>query len=213
MIELCAASLVYSDHGRPVHACWEIDLEVAPGEFLGVLGPSGSGKSSLLYLMAGLKAPSKGQVRYLGRDLGILGERERARIRRHEFGMVFQQPYLVGYLTALENLLLAKSGPGAEEALEGLDRLGLADKAHRFPHELSGGERQRVCVARALHGRPRAVFADEPTASLDHANGERVIAALSEGRGDGALVVVTHDPSMLEGADRVVRMSDGRIEA
>lgn len=212
MIELCQASLTYLDHGKPVHACRDVDFRVGAGEFVGILGPSGSGKSSLLYLMAGLKTPTAGSVRYEGRDLGTMTERERARLRLREIGMVFQQPYLVGYLTALENVLVARRGAPVSEGVEGLERLGLAEKAHRLPHELSGGERQRVCVARALLGGPKYVFADEPTASLDHANGESVVRALLEGRGGGTLVLVTHDPTILSEATRIVRIADGSIE-
>jgi putative ABC transport system ATP-binding protein len=202
------------DHGREVNACAGIDLCVSPGEFLGILGPSGSGKSSLLYLLSGLKTPSYGQVLYEGRDLAAIGDQERSRLRLDAFGFVFQQPYLLGYLSALENVTLAHSERDLRAAArELLDALGLAEKAHRLPHELSGGERQRVCVARALVHRPRAVFADEPTASLDHRNGLQVVELLNRFRGGGALVMVTHDPSMLEMADRVVTLVDGALRA
>lgn len=212
MIESVGASLVYQDHGREVFACRDVSLEVQPGEFLGILGPSGSGKSSLLYLLSGLKSPSFGAVLYEGRDLAGMSDEERSRLRRREFGFVFQQPYLLGYLSALENAFVGDPTPARrEEAREFLDRLGLAAKAHRHPHELSGGERQRVCVARALLGNPRVVFADEPTASLDHTNGLQVVEMLNAMRGDGALVMVTHDPSMLERADRVVNLVDGEL--
>ncbi len=203
------ASLVYQDHGRDVYACRDIDLEVRPGEFLGILGPSGSGKSSLLYLLSGLKMPTHGQVKYGGTDLATMGDEGRAQLRLREFGFVFQQPYLLGYLSALENVLVTQGN--VEEADDLLDRLGILAKAHRFPHELSGGERQRVCVARALLARPRVIFADEPTAALDHSNGVAVVSLLNRHRGDGSLVMVTHDPTMLEEADRIVRIVDGQI--
>lgn len=204
------ASLVYSDHGRDVFACRDIDLEVQPGEFLGILGPSGSGKSSLLYLLSGLKVPSHGRVTYDGKDLATMGDEGRSRLRLREFGFVFQQPYLLGYLTALENVLTTGGEP--DEADDLLDRLGVLPKAHRLPHELSGGERQRVCVARALLARPKVTFADEPTAALDHTNGVAVVSLLNEHRGDGSLVMVTHDPTMLQAADRIVRIVDGTIQ-
>lgn len=213
MIELRGASLVYSDHGREVAACREIDLTVSPGEFLGILGPSGSGKSSLLYLMSGLKTPTSGEVRFRGRPLQDLPEPERAGVRLVDFGFVFQYPYLVGYLTALENVTVVSPGEDrSEQAASLLESLGLGHKTHRLPHELSGGERQRVCIARALLGGRSAVFADEPTANLDHANGVAVVERLVEHRGEGALVMVTHDPSMLERADRIVRIGDGCLE-
>lgn len=203
-------SLVYDDHGRAVHACRELDLEIGEGEFVGILGPSGSGKSSLLYLLSGLKVPTSGAVRFEGRDLASMDDEERSGLRLRAFGFLFQQSFLLGYLTALENVLIAAPGRGREErATALLERLGMESKAHRMPHELSGGERQRVCVARALLGAPRAIFADEPTASLDHRNGLEVVRLLDEHRGDGALVMVTHDPSMLENADRVLHLDDG----
>ncbi len=213
MIELHETSLVYSDHGRTVYACREIGLKVAEGEFVGILGPSGSGKSSLLYLMCGLKIPTHGTVHYKERALSEMTPFERDQLRLNEFGFVFQYPYLVGYLNALENVMVAQPDPSLrDEAFDLLERLDIADKAGRLPHELSGGERQRVCVARALIGGRHVIFADEPTAALDHNTGVHVMDLLAEHRGGGALVVVTHDPSMLEKADRVVTIRDGSIQ-
>lgn len=206
------ASLVYEDHGREVVACREISLTVAPGEFLGILGPSGSGKSSLLYLLSGLKSPTSGEILVGGRRLADMSDGQRSRLRLEVFGFVFQYPYLLGYLSALENVLVARPGEDrTQEAEDMLARLGLADKLRRLPHELSGGERQRVCVARALLGGPHVIFADEPTASLDHQNGVQVVNLLNEFRGAGALVMVTHDAGMLEGADRVLVIGEGEI--
>ena len=214
MIVSQSASLVYMDQNRPVYACREVGISVAPGEFIGILGPSGSGKSSLLYLLSGLKIPSSGAVLYQGRDLADLNDSERSRLRLEEFGFVFQHPYLLGYLSALENVVIgASNGARREDGQELLERLGLGAKLHRLPHELSMGERQRVCVARALLGEPKVIFADEPTAALDHSNGLHVVEMLNEHRGSGSLVMVTHDPSMLESADRVLRLADGMIEA
>jgi putative ABC transport system ATP-binding protein len=212
LIRSIEASLVYHDHGREVFAVQGASLRVAENEFLGILGPSGSGKSSLLYLLSGLKIPTTGDVQYNGSSLKGLSDDARSRLRLREFGFVFQQPYLIGYLTALENVLLAVPGlPAREQALDLLEKLGLADKTHRQPHELSGGERQRVCVARALLGQPKVIFADEPTAALDHANGVHVVELLNRHRGSGSLVMVTHDPSMLHEADRIVQLADGQI--
>lgn len=215
MIRCDSASLVYHDHGKEVFACREVSLDVQEGEFLGILGPSGSGKSSLLYLLSGLKLPTSGVVSYQHRDMAKMEDDERAKLRLSDFGFVFQQPYLLGYLSARENVLVA-AGPGGrgrpEQADELLDALGLGQKKHRLPHELSGGERQRICVARALLGAPKAIFADEPTASLDHVNGAQVVDLLNRHRAGGALVMVTHDPSMLEGADRILHIVDGVLE-
>jgi len=213
LIRACSASLAYADQGRQVFACSEIDIDVRENEFLGILGPSGSGKSSLLYLLSGLKIPTSGQILYDGSDLSTLSDDARSRLRITQFGFVFQQPYLLGYLTALENVLVSTpNDQDPDSAIEILDRLGLGHKTHRHPHELSGGERQRVCVARALRGSPRVIFADEPTAALDHKNGLAVVQLLNRLRGAGSLVMVTHDPTMLEEADRIVKLADGKLD-
>jgi len=240
LIQASEASLVYLDQDRPVYACRRIDMQVERGEFIGILGPSGSGKSSLLYLLSGLKVPTSGAVSYEGRDLAGLNDADRSRLRLEDFGFVFQHPYLLGYLSALENVVIGAGRPpqttpavndGAGDARSAdapnsksngisaqadaadlLDRLGLGAKLRRLPHELSMGERQRVCVARALLGNPKAIFADEPTAALDHANGLHVVEMLNEHRAGGALVMVTHDPSMLASADRVLKLADGALE-
>lgn len=212
MITAQSTSLTYLDHGRKIHACENVSLEVHEGEFLGILGPSGSGKSSLLYLLSGLKNPTEGEVIYEGRSLHRRSDEERAILRLKDFGFVFQYPYLIGYLSALENVLVGTPGKEQDEnAQKLLSDLGLSEQMHRLPHELSGGQRQRVCVARALLGGRRAIFADEPTAALDHEAGLQVMRLLVEHRGAGALVMVTHDPSMLSGADRIVKINDGRL--
>lgn len=214
MIRATNASLVYHDHGKELFAVKHASVKVNEGEFLGILGPSGSGKSSLLYLLSGLKIPTSGSIAFENQDLVTLNDQERARIRLDEFGFVFQYPYLLGYLSALENVIVARPGEDRrEEAGRLLEELGIGKKAHRYPHELSGGERQRVCVARALLGEPKVIFADEPTASLDHANGVQVVELLYRHRGKGALVMVTHDASMLARSDRIIRLEDGIVQA
>lgn len=212
MIAAQSASLVYDDHGKEVFACKSIDLSIRQGEFLGILGPSGSGKSSLLYLLCGLKTPTGGSVTYNGRALASLTDADRAALRIKKFGFVFQYPYLLGYLSALENVVLACPGEDrVSEAQQLLASLGVGDKSHRLPHELSGGEKQRVCIARALLGGREYIFADEPTANLDHKNGLAVVETLVVNRGAGSLVLVTHDPVVLEHADRVITITDGEI--
>lgn len=212
MISATNASLIYQDQGGSVAACDSIDIQVANGEFLGILGPSGSGKSSLLYLLSGLKNPTYGKIQYNGNDFGSLTDDERSKLRLREFGFVFQQPFLIGYLSAIENVILNSQGShtARNRAEELLVKVGLEDKIHRLPSELSGGEKQRVCVARALVADPKIVFADEPTASLDHTGGEHVVNLLRE-HSEGSLVMVTHDPSMLILADRTLRMEEGRL--
>ncbi len=210
MITATNVSLVYNDHEKQVFACNDVTLEVKPGEFLGILGPSGSGKSSLLYLLSGLKNPTGGTIKLHHQDLQTLSDKDRAELRRKHFGFVFQQPFLLGYLTAFENIL-AISPTSKQRAEDLLAELGLKDKLHRLPHELSGGERQRVCVARALINQPEVIFADEPTAALDHTNGEQVVALLNQHRGPGSLVMVTHDPTMITNADRIAKMAEGEL--
>ena len=209
IIQATEVSLVYNDHERQVFACDKVSIDVYQGEFLGILGPSGSGKSSLLYLLSGLKNPTSGVISHQGTNLQTLSDQARAQLRLKRFGFVFQQPFLLGYLTALENIL-AISPTSKDRAGDLLAELGLKDKLHRLPHELSGGERQRVCVARALINQPEVIFADEPTAALDHTNGEQVVELLNQYRGAGSLVMVTHDPTMLISANRIIGMNSGQ---
>jgi putative ABC transport system ATP-binding protein len=190
-----------------VRAVDGVSLDVGPGDFVGILGPSGSGKSSLLYLLAGLKRPSSGQVRFEGRDLAELADGDLASLRRGRFGFVFQNHFLVTYLTALENVRTGGEGDGARL----LEELGLSRCRDKFPYELSAGERQRVAIARAVVNRPSVIFADEPTASLDRPNAEAVTACLRRASAGGALFVVTHDESILQGATRVLRMEGGKL--
>lgn len=215
LIEAQNASLTYQDGIRTVQAVRSVTLRVHQGEFVGIVGPSGSGKSSLLYLLSGLKLPSSGTVRYRGRCFAQASDRERSAIRRERFGFVFQQPYLLGYLTVLENLLVPAPDTRSlrERAYALLEQLGLGDKIHRYPSALSGGERQRVCVARALLMEPEVIFADEPTAALDQNTGLQVLELLENHRGEGAVVLVTHDPQMLQYCDTVYTLRDGRVES
>lgn len=210
MLTAEGVSLVYKDQERDVYAVRDIDLVIPKTEFVGILGPSGSGKSSLLYLLSGLKDPTHGLVKFNGSPINTMSDIERAKLRLKRFGFVFQQPYLLGYLSSLENVTSVAPSQ-AERAKHLLEELGLADKMHRLPFELSGGERQRVCVARALVNEPEIIFADEPTAALDHHNGTLVVDMLNKHRNHGSLVIVTHDPSMLENADRVLTIREGTI--
>jgi putative ABC transport system ATP-binding protein len=208
-------SLSYGDGDRITYAVCEVTLAFPSTGFFGIMGPSGSGKSSLLYLLSGLKRPTSGTVFYAGRALSGQNDTERTRLRRQDFGFIFQQPFLLNYLTARENILVAapESDTTARHRVEELlEELGIAHLAHRYPAHLSGGERQRLIVARAMINRPAVIFADEPTAALDHANGRAVIELLLRYRERGAVIVVTHDPTMLAGADRVFHLLDGRLD-
>jgi len=195
----------------------DIDLQVTPGEAVAVVGASGSGKSTLLALLAGLDTPSAGSVAIDGQDLFSLDEDRRAALRARRVGFVFQSFQLLPALTALENVMLPlelSDGefPG-ERAKEMLARVGLGERLHHYPKHLSGGEQQRVALARAFVVRPKLLFADEPTGSLDAASGAAVIDLLFElNREHGAtLVLVTHDEALAARCARVVRLVAGRI--
>jgi putative ABC transport system ATP-binding protein len=201
----------------PVVALDSVELEVASGEFLGVIGPSGGGKSTLLHLLAGLDRPTSGSVQVGERRLEALSEAERTLYRRREAGIVFQFFNLLPHLTACENvelpLSLDRRRDAAERARALLDRVGLLGRAAAYPYELSGGEMQRVAIARAIVGGARLLLADEPTGSLDSRHGEEVLALLDQLRRERrvTLVLATHASATARRADRVVELQDGRI--
>jgi predicted ABC-type transport system involved in lysophospholipase L1 biosynthesis ATPase subunit len=208
----------YPYQGASVKALRGVDVEVAPGEWVAIVGPSGSGKSTLLNLLAGIDPPTSGRVRLLGRPLDSLGEAARARLRLESVGFVFQRFHLLPVLTAAENVQLpmAEAGVGRRErearARELLGYVGLAERARHRPPQLSGGEQQRVAIARALANRPAVLFADEPTGELDRRTGEEILELFGRLHRDGAtLVTVTHDARVAERAQRVVEVADGRI--
>jgi putative ABC transport system ATP-binding protein len=209
-------ALDYRTGASVAHAVDTVSLSVDQGSFVGLIGPSGSGKSSLMYLLSGLKRPTRGTVAFEGQDYGQISTPGLMQLRRQRYGFVFQQHFLINYLTALENVMVGavkRNHDVVAYAQELLRRVGLGDKLRQRPYQLSIGERQRVAVARALVHRPTIVFADEPTASLDQATGREVINLLVDyrSRAGGSVVVVTHDPAMLTGADRVLQMRDGRL--
>ena len=177
------------------------------------MGPSGSGKSSLLYILSGLKRPTSGDVSIGDYRFGGHSDLDLIDLRRQRFGFVFQQPYLLVWQTAMENVLMGApllDAAAKKKARGYFEQLGIAGLADKLPSQLSGGEKQRVCVARAMMNDPDVIFADEPTASLDHANGHLVVDLLSAYREQGTVVVVTHDPEMLTGADSILMMRDGQ---
>ena len=205
--------------GGAIEVLCGLDLAVARGETVAVVGESGSGKSTLLSLLAGLDAPSRGQVCIEGRDLAELGEAELAALRGRSMGIVFQQFHLMGGLSALENVSLPlelQSVRGAEQrAREALDQVGLADRASHLPARLSGGECQRVAIARALVVEPALLLADEPSGSLDERTGDAVNALLFElvAKRATALVLVTHSDRLSAACDRRLRLAGGRLIA
>lgn len=196
-----------------------LSIDVAGGEIVAVLGPSGSGKSSLLLCLSGILLPHAGDVRYRGRSLVTVSDATRTRLRRDEFGFVFQFGQLVPELTALDNVSLPlrlaglKRRDAITRARDWLERLGVHDVADQRAGEMSGGQAQRVAVARALVTGPRVVFADEPTGSLDSTNSELVMELLVSAARQHAtsVVLVTHEPQIAAYADREIVLRDGRI--
>ena len=221
LIELLGVTRRFRQGDAQVLGVSGVDLTLHGGEFVVVAGPCGSGKSSLLHLMAGLDDPDEGTVRFAGTDLRALGDAARAELRRRSIGFVFQAFNLVPVLSAYENVeyglwLNGVSGAARRKrALEMLDAVGLSHRGSHRPDHLSGGERQRVAIARALVNAPRVVFADEPTASLDSTTAGdivRLLVALNQREGT-TFVVATHDPRVMAVAPRVVSIVDGRIAA
>jgi putative ABC transport system ATP-binding protein len=209
----------YVGDGATVHALRGIDLDAAPGELLAIRGRSGSGKTTLLNILGGLDRPTSGTVEVDGARLSDLGEDGLVGLRRTTIGFVFQSFGLVPILTAAENvevpLRLVRAEPSARDrrVAELLALVGLEGRARHRPHELSGGEQQRVAIARAIANRPRLLIADEPTGQLDSDTGVRIMAMLrSVVQAEGVTAIVaTHDPLMLDVADRVLELQDGRI--
>lgn len=211
LLEARDVVLDYHDGTRAVRALDGVSLALARGAFVGLVGPSGSGKSSLLFVLAGLRPATGGSVRLLGTEIAGRPDTS-AEARRRHVGFLFQEPFLVPYLTVRENALTHVDDPAAAGRVEALARsIGMETMLDERPHRLSGGERQRASLLRALAGDPALILADEPTASLDQTTGRAVMAVLraqAEGKG---LLVVTHDPGMLAGADHVLYLADGRL--
>jgi len=217
VIALEDARLVLDGNAGPVEILRGITLDVARGESVGLVGPSGSGKSSLLMLMGGLERATSGRVAALGHDLGAMNEDQLARFRRGNMGIVFQSFHLIATMTALENvaipLELAGVGDAFERAAAELSAMGLDARMGHYPAQMSGGEQQRVALARAAAVRPAILLADEPTGNLDAATGAVIMDLLFglRDRHGATLILVTHAPELAVRCDRVVRLSDGRI--
>jgi putative ABC transport system ATP-binding protein len=193
-----------------------INLEIAAGEAVALVGPSGAGKTTLLALLAGLDHPSGGGVRLCGEDLEQLDEDGRAQVRGRNVGFVFQSFHLVPSLTALENVMLpmelAEEKDAAARARAALDSVGLGSRTGHYPRQLSGGEKQRVAIARAFVTRPSVLFADEPTGNLDTASGDRISTLLFDmnKQSGTTLVLVTHDKTLAARCDRIIELEAGR---
>ncbi len=217
VLTLQDAALSLDGNAGRVDILHDISLTVNKGETLGLVGPSGSGKSSLLMLMGGLEQATAGRVSALGQDLNDMGEDALARFRRDAMGVVFQNFHLIPTMTALENVATPLELAGHKDAFQRaeaeLDAVGLSHRRDHYPAQMSGGEQQRVALARASAPRPQILLADEPTGNLDEANGSAIIDLLFglRDRHGATLVLVTHSHTLAQKCDRVVRLRDGRI--
>ncbi|MCR4672693.1 MAG: ABC transporter ATP-binding protein [Lachnospiraceae bacterium] len=211
LLEINNVSKIYGE----LHALDKVSLKVEKGEWVAIMGPSGSGKSTLMNIIGCMDRPSEGEVLMDGIDIAKMNQKELTLIRRDKIGLVFQQFHLVNYLTAVENVMLSQyyhSIPDEKEALEALDRVGLAGRARHLPSQLSGGEQQRVCVARALINYPEIILADEPTGNLDEANEKIIMDLFHNLHNEGTtLIVVTHDPEVAQTAQRTLFLRDGKL--
>lgn len=217
MVEVRGLKKSIRNGNRTVEILRGIDLEIPKGQFVAIMGASGSGKSTLLGLLAGLDAPTEGEVIVDGTEISRLPEDELAQVRGKKIGFVFQSYQLIPTLTALENVLLPyelnASGDGRARSRELLESVGLGDRMHHYPVQLSGGEQQRVALARAFVVEPAIVLADEPTGNLDSTNGQHVLdLLLKRNRQSGTtLVLVTHDNQIAMRADRRIFLRDGVV--
>jgi putative ABC transport system ATP-binding protein len=198
----------------------EVTLDIAPNEYLAIMGPSGSGKSTMMNLLGCLDTPTSGEYWLNGEEISRLSDDALARVRNREIGFVFQTFNLLPRATALHNveLPLVYAGVGGRErrerALQALDRVGLANRVHHRPNELSGGQRQRVAIARALVNRPSILLADEPTGNLDSVTSEEIMQVFADlHRGGQTVIMVTHEPDIAAHAERTVVLRDGRVES
>ncbi|MBO6602227.1 MAG: ABC transporter ATP-binding protein [Roseicyclus sp.] len=218
ILSLTDTRLALDGNAGRVEILHGITLRIARGETVGLVGPSGSGKSSLLMLMGGLDRATAGRVMALGHDLTAMNEDQLARFRREHMGVVFQSFHLIPTMTALENvatpLELAGHADAFEQAEAELAAMGLADRLHHYPSQMSGGEQQRVALARAAAPRPDILLADEPTGNLDETNGAAIMDLLFglRDRHGATLVLVTHASDLAARCDRVIRLRDGRID-
>ena len=211
ILELKDVSKIYGN----LHALSHINMSVEEGEWVSIMGPSGSGKTTMLNIIGCMDTPSLGSVILDGIDISRENAGGLTRIRRDKIGLIFQQFHLISYLTAVENVMVAQyyhSMPDEEEAMEALEKVGLADRAHHLPTQLSGGEQQRVCIARALINSPRILLGDEPTGNLDEVNERIVVDLFHKLHDEGVtLIVVTHDPEVGDVAQRRLMLEHGRL--
>ena len=217
ILSLSNVDLSLDGNAGQVDILRDISLDVTAGETLGLVGPSGSGKSSLLMLMGGLEQATAGTITALGEDLTAMSEDGLARFRRHNMGVVFQSFHLIPTMTALENVATPLELAGVPDAFDRaaaeLDAVGLGNRADHYPGQMSGGEQQRVALARASAPRPRILLADEPTGNLDATNGAIIMDLLFDlrDRHSATLIMVTHSSELAARCDRVIALNDGSI--
>ena len=217
IIDLSAAHLTLGTAAAKVKILRGINLQIGAGETVGVLGPSGAGKTSLLMVMAGLETLTKGRISLAGTDITNMQEDPLAALRRDMVGIVFQAFRLIPSLTALQNVTIPLELAGRDDAVDmakaALQSVGLAHRLSHLPDQMSGGEQQRVAIARAMVAKPRILLADEPTGNLDSVTGEKVIKSLFQSAADAnaALVLVTHDANLAAQCSRVLHIEDGVI--
>ena len=211
LLEVKNVSKIYGD----LHALKEVNFQVRKGEWVAIMGSSGSGKSTIMNIIGCMDKPSIGEVILDGQDITKESQNSLTKIRREKIGLIFQQFHLIPYLTALENVMVAQyyhSIPDEQEALQALERVGLKDRAKHLPSQLSGGEQQRVCIARALINSPEIILADEPTGNLDEVNEKIVIDILTQLHKEGStIIVVTHDLEVGDVAERKIILEYGKI--
>ena len=219
MLEAINLSKTYTSDGTDYEVLKNINLKINEGDCVAIIGKSGSGKSTLMHLLACLDSPSVGKIEFENNDVSALSERERDLLRNQKFGFVFQQFFLNGRDTVLENVVFPLRIRGTTQyrmvraAMDALEAVDLKDKDDKKAKDLSGGEKQRVCIARALVGNPKIIFADEPTGNLDSTTGEMIenmLFRLNREKGI-TLIIVTHDPDLANKCSRIIELKDGEI--
>ena len=218
-IELKKINRSYRMGETTIHALRNIDLTIKEGEFISIMGPSGSGKTTLLNILGVLDKPSSGKILLDGKDISILSEMSRSKIRLKKYGFIFQQFYLISSLSAFQNVYLpikeamGFGSKGKKKAMDLLEKVGMGDRLDHLPSQMSGGEQQRVAIARSLANDPPVILADEPTGELDSENSKIIMDILKDLNKDmgRSIVVVTHDPEVARRTKRSIKMKDGSI--
>jgi len=219
MIKLDNISKIYRTQGETIRALDGVDLNIAEGEFVAIMGRSGSGKSTMLNILGCMDKPSSGHYQLAGQDVSALSDDELSKIRNERIGFVFQGFHLLPRLSALENVMVPLRFASPEQQQHGLERakkllhqVGLGERVHHMPNEMSGGQIQRVAIARSLINNPSVLLADEPTGNLDSAISEQIIELLKKLNSEGqTIVMVTHEPDIAENAGRIIEFLDGKI--